>query len=167
MKRTLAPIVAALVACCAAALTFTALLLPGVATAQTPAGAEYVEQVPGFAGEEETTVEADPQPAKPRQSEPQQRSAPAQAPTSQPEPVVTSEPVTSDEPAPVKHKKPRQAPLGAHDTPPVSSPSTASSGELAPAGGGGDSLMWLALLLGAMAMAIPATAIYARRHGSA
>ena len=167
MKRTLAPIVAALLASGAAALTFTALLLPGVAAAQTPAGAEYVEQVPGFAGEQQTTVKAEPQPAKPRQSEP--RSAPAQAPTSQPEPIVTSEPVTSSEPAPVKPKrhKPRQKPLGAHDTPPVSTPSTPSSGELAPAGGGGDSLMWLALLLGAMALAIPATAVYARRHGSA
>jgi hypothetical protein len=161
-------IVTALLASAAAALTFTALLLPGVAAAQ--AGAEYVEQVPGFAGEEQTTVEADPQPVKPSQSEPQQRSAPAQAPTSQPEPVVTSESVTSSaEPAPVKRKrhKPRPAPLGAHDTPPVSTPSTTSSGELAPAGGGGDSLMWLALLLGAMAVAIPATAVYARRYGSA
>jgi hypothetical protein len=151
-----------------AAAVCAVLLAPAAAAAQAPAGAEYVEQVPGFAGEEQTTVEADQQPANPRQSEPQQRSAPAQAPTSQPEPIVTSEPVTSDGPAPVKkRRKPRQAPLGAHDTPPVSTPSTTSSGELAPAGGGGDSLMWLALLLGAMAVAIPATAVYARRYGSA
>lgn len=131
-----------------------ALALPGVAAAQSPAGSQYVEQVPGFAGEEDTTGSAQPE----APSEPVQRQAPQVA---TPEPTYTAPVTEQAAPKPRRKAKP-QAPLGAHDTPPARSSTPAI--DLASSSGGSDPLPWLVVLLGAMTVAIPATAIYARRH---
>jgi hypothetical protein len=149
-----------------ATVACAALLMPSVAAAQTPAGAEYVEQVPGFAGGGQTTTT----PSPPRRSEaPQRQSEPSQsAPASQgqqSQPTYSAPVAPQAAPKPRKRKRRVARPLGVHDTPPVTSPSSGPSFDIT-SGGGGNSLAWLALLLGAMTVVIPGTALYARRHGS-
>jgi len=137
--------------------------LPGVAVAQEPAGSQYVEQVPGFAGESDTT--GSPRPEAPPEPAPQRESAGSAPRATAPEPTYTAPAIQQAAPEPGKPRaKPRrrQAPLGAHDTPPGRSSTPAV--DLGSSSGGNDPLPWLVALLGAMTVAIPATAIYARRH---
>ncbi len=152
-------------------LACAALLLPAAAVAQTPAGSEYVEQVPTASGGGQTRAAPATKP-RPRVQAPQRQAAPS-APASQTTTQSqTSVPTYSAPAQPAKpRKKVRKRTIAAPhpDLPKVASPRPSSaipSPDLTGGGGGGDSFLWLLIVLAAMAAVIPLTARYAHRHGS-
>lgn len=166
VRRNVPPTSAMLLGAGVAALTFTALLLAGVAAAQSPAGSEYVEQVPTFSGGGQTTAAPAPKP-RPRAQAPVPQ---APSPQSQPTvPTTYSAPAQQTTPHKARRKRVRKGTVAHPDLPKVSptrtSPAT-SSPDITAGSAAGDTFVWLLVVLAAMTVAIPVTARYARRHGS-
>jgi len=147
-------------------LAFAALLLPAAAAAQTPAGSEYVEQVPTASGGGQTRAAPTSNP-RPRVSAPEAPSAPVTT-TSQSQssvPTTYSAPAQPAKPRKKVHKRTIAVPHP--DLPKLASSRPSSpTPDLTGGSGGGDSFVWLLIVLAAMAAVIPLTARYAHRHGS-